>query len=163
MYAKTSPAASSHLILLDHGSPHPKSSQRLQSVASLLNARAFLPTRHAHMEITSPSLHETVSSITKDPTCTRILIHPLFISPYGKHMTIDIPRMVEECQAAAKEEGWGGEIVLTECMGDDLMNLVRGVEETIKSKYFEEPEPAIPFQSIMDAMKEVEASNNTYS
>ncbi|GMI22430.1 hypothetical protein TeGR_g2921 [Tetraparma gracilis] len=127
--------------MLDHGSPHPLSSPRLSSLASLLSGRpGFLPTRHAHMELRAPSLKEAVRSLvgaTGDGATSvdRVLVHPLFISPHGKHMTVDVPRLVKEAGEEARGGGWEGTVELTGCLGEDLEVLANGVVEAVKDRF----------------------------
>ena len=120
-----------------------------------MTSRGVVPTTHAHMEITEPSLSSAVLTLRADPTVTRILVHPLFISPFGKHVTKDVPALVAGCVAEAEADGWTGEIMLTDCFGEDPVTLVKGVEEVIKPLLVEVP--GNPFAGIMEAMKAMEA------
>jgi sirohydrochlorin ferrochelatase len=85
------------------------------------------------MEITEPSLIDTVKRIHADyKDCKRIIVHPLFISPFGKHITVDIPLLITQAKDHLAGLNWDGDVVLTECYGDSLDTLADGVSKNIE-------------------------------
>lgn len=81
----------------------------------------FASCRHCHMEICEPSLLDVCKDLQSQGTNT-VLVHPLFISPFGKHVTKDIPRIVDDVSRSLPQM----DVRLTKVFGEDDQLLVEG-------------------------------------
>jgi len=102
------------ILLIDHGSKNEASNQRLEHLAALyqqsepLNnqqrraAATKVIVRACHMEIAAPSIQDGIASLLEDGV-DEIVCHPYFLSP-GRHVTQDIPELVEESIKALSVE-----------------------------------------------------------
>ncbi len=108
------------LILVDHGSRRAEANEHLETIAARVQ-RTFPGTVFAaHMEIAKPSLADAVARALSEGA-EDIVVVPFFLSP-GRHVTGDIPRLVEEARASHP----GTRIRLAAHLGDSehLSNLV---------------------------------------
>lgn len=90
------------LVLIDHGSRRSESNALLEEMARRVAQR--LPQWHvepAHMEIAEPSLGHAIARCVENGA-REIAVVPFFLGP-GRHVTEDIPRMVEEQRALYPE------------------------------------------------------------
>ena len=87
------------LLLIDHGSRRAEANEMLQCMATLVQRMAgpSVIVRHAHMELSDPTIETGVESCIA-AGATEIIAFPYMLSP-GRHSTSDIPAMVA---AAAK-------------------------------------------------------------
>ncbi|KAK4522167.1 hypothetical protein GAYE_FCTG49G0046 [Galdieria yellowstonensis] len=84
------------LILIDHGSKVPEANDQIAKVASLVAKR--LPNTFvtfAHMELAKPDLMEAFTLCVEN-NARNITVCPFFLFP-GKHCTVDIPQMAQNC------------------------------------------------------------------
>ena len=87
------------VLLIDHGSRRTEANEMLQCMATLVQRMAgpAVIVRHAHMELSEPTIEAGVESCIV-AGATEIIAFPYMLSP-GRHSTSDIPAMVA---AAAK-------------------------------------------------------------
>ncbi|GMI07147.1 hypothetical protein TrRE_jg9872 [Triparma retinervis] len=150
---------------MDHGSKRVESNQRLEELAIKVDDRikknqlpSYAGCSHCHMELSDPSLSSVVKEVVQSEGITDFLVHPLFISPLGKHVKVDIPEIVK----AASEEmkGEGVSIQMGKVFGDDLDKLVDGIVSVVAED--EEGVDSVGglggFQAIMDMIGQEEAS-----
>jgi sirohydrochlorin ferrochelatase len=48
------------------------------------------------MELADPTLSSVIKEVVQSEGVKDFLVHPLFISPLGKHVRVDIPEIVRE-------------------------------------------------------------------
>ncbi len=140
---------------MDHGSKLQASNERLGALAQRMNMSppmGISVVKHAHMEIASPGLMEVTSTLAEDGV-KRVIVHPLFISPAGKHVTQDIPKIVDEVKSSL-----GVDLVLTEAYGSDLDLLKGGVERVVERYAGTQDNGMGMFGEIMELMNEAESS-----
>ena len=130
------------LILIDHGSKNTPSNARLHTLASILDSRCQSPPSPSspsspsplsskyyaclacHMEIASPSLLETINSLSPPPP--KVFLSPVFISPLGKHVKTDIPKIADDVQRET-----GVTVEIGKVVGDDLNLLADAIINVI--------------------------------
>lgn len=97
------------ILLIDHGSRNSESNERLHELAKAYQKEygsSQTLVRAAHMEIAQPSIPNALQAMilearkSGDPTCTldEIICHPFFLSPMGRHVSEDIPRIIDEAK-----------------------------------------------------------------
>lgn len=92
----------SALVVIDHGSRRSEANELLEDVARRVGARrVYLCVEAAHMELAEPTLAMAVDNCVQ-AGARRIVVVPYFLA-MGRHMTRDIPALVEECQAKHPE------------------------------------------------------------
>lgn len=99
----TTTTATTAVVLIAHGSPDPDWCQPIDALARQLRARE--PQRAvvvAYLGFLAPSLAEAVEQLAAQGH-RRILVLAAFLSPGGRHIKEDVPRLVAE-QAAAHPE-----------------------------------------------------------
>lgn len=87
------------ILLIDHGSVRAEANRMLSCVGNLLQqmvGEAVL-VRYAHMELAEPSIAAGFAECVS-AGATDIIAFPYMLSP-GKHVTRDIPRLVQEAAA----------------------------------------------------------------
>lgn len=107
------------ILLMDHGSRNKASNERLHELARIYeqSTESHVIVKAAHMEIASPSIPEGLESLLKEGVGTlpwarwsetslvqislascsfkdEIVCHPYFLSPAGRHVSEDIPEIV---------------------------------------------------------------------
>ncbi len=88
----------SALVVIDHGSRRAEANELLEDVARRVGSRGrYLCVEAAHMELAEPTLAMAVDRCVV-AGARRIVVVPYFFA-MGRHMTRDIPALVEECQA----------------------------------------------------------------
>jgi len=99
------------ILLMDHGSRNARANERLHEMARMYERSALVGAatattspggsanrvivRAAHMEIATPSIRDGIRSLLEDGA-DEIVCHPYFLSPAGRHVDEDIPRIVRE-------------------------------------------------------------------
>lgn len=88
------------ILLIDHGSVRPEANHMLSCMANLLQHMAGdgVVVRHAHMELAEPSIASGFADCVAAGG-TDVTVFPYMLSP-GKHVTRDIPRLVDEAARA---------------------------------------------------------------
>jgi sirohydrochlorin ferrochelatase len=88
------------ILIIDHGSVRAEANHMLSCVANLLQHMVGdgVLVRYAHMELAQPSIPQGFAECVS-AGATEVIAFPYMLSP-GKHVTRDIPRLVEE---AARE------------------------------------------------------------
>jgi sirohydrochlorin ferrochelatase len=88
------------ILLIDHGSVRAEANHMLSCVAKLLQTMVgeSVLVRFAHMELAEPSIAQGFADCVKGGA-TEVVAFPYMLSP-GKHVTRDIPRLVQEAAAA---------------------------------------------------------------
>ena len=91
------------ILLIDHGSRRDEANEMLHCMAALVQRMAgpSVLVRHAHMELSEPSIDAGVKACA-DAGATEIIAFPYMLSP-GRHSTSDIPRLVAAAAAAHPE------------------------------------------------------------
>lgn len=99
---KMTESVTTAIVLMDHGSRKESSNAGLQQLATSYERYLNSPTiivKAAHMEIAQPSIPTTIQQIiTSYPNVSTIICHPYFLSSHGKHVTQDIPFILEQVQ-----------------------------------------------------------------
>jgi sirohydrochlorin ferrochelatase len=87
------------ILLIDHGSVRAEANHMLSCVANLLQQMVgeSVLVRHAHMELAEPSIAAGFAACIAGGA-TEVIAFPYMLSP-GKHVTRDIPRLVQEAAA----------------------------------------------------------------
>jgi sirohydrochlorin ferrochelatase len=87
------------ILLIDHGSVRAEANHMLSCVANLLQTMVgeTVLVRHAHMELAEPSIAAGFGECVA-AGATEVIAFPYMLSP-GKHVTRDIPRLVQEAAA----------------------------------------------------------------
>ena len=84
------------LLLVDHGSKKTSANDLLHEVGQMLQKmNPNVTIKIAHMELAEPTIAQGFQACA-DAGAEEIIVHPYMLSP-GRHSTVDIPRMVEEC------------------------------------------------------------------
>lgn len=101
------------LVLLAHGSRDPEWRVPFEELRDGLAVELGPErVRLAYMEMTAPTLRETVLEAATEGW-DRLVVLPLFLAT-GRHMNVDVPRLVAEARTAAP----GLEIVLRPAVGE---------------------------------------------
>jgi sirohydrochlorin cobaltochelatase len=99
------------LILLAHGSRHPATANEVTTLASRIAAATNCDVRHAFLEISRPTLIETIAQAIEDGA-KLVNVLPLFLNT-GNHIVRDLPQLVTE----AREQHTDVEIALLPHVG----------------------------------------------
>jgi sirohydrochlorin ferrochelatase len=88
------------ILLIDHGSVRAEANHMLSCVGNLLQQMVgdAVLVRHAHMELAEPSIAKGFADCVA-AGATEVIAFPYMLSP-GKHVTRDIPRLVQEAATA---------------------------------------------------------------
>ncbi len=84
------------LLLIAHGSRRARSNGEIEALTNLLAAHpdnAFNATRHAFLEIATPSISQAIDSCVRDGA-REIVVLPYFLSP-GNHVMRDVPAQID--------------------------------------------------------------------
>jgi sirohydrochlorin ferrochelatase len=115
-----------HYLLIDHGSRNINAHEQLKSLSERLSKDNSIQMSFAHLEISQPYFKDVLFSLCKNQHL-EIRILPLFIFK-GKHLSKDIPEIVEEARQAfpevkiTLESSLGESSVLSKTLGE-LWNL----------------------------------------
>lgn len=87
------------ILIIDHGSKREEANHMLSCVANLLQQMVGddVIVRHAHMELAEPTIPQGFAACVR-AGAAEVLAFPYMLSP-GKHVTRDVPRLVEEAAA----------------------------------------------------------------
>ena len=140
------------ILLIDHGSRNPASNDRLHHLAQVYeqeycsnDSDTSYVVRAAHMEIAEPSipqaLHALATGSSGDddehhhPGVDEIICHPFFLSPSGRHVSEDIPRIVQQAQHDRKDNDRLSSIpiVVTPPVGAQTNLLLQAVHATVQA------------------------------
>jgi len=106
------------LILIGHGSKHPKNRENLEKLAEVLRKRAkFEVVELAFMSINTPSVPDAIDSLAKK-NISKIVLVPAFLAP-GVHTTKDIPQMIGVKEKEPQLKQRGIELIYGEPLGSD--------------------------------------------
>ncbi len=109
------------LLIVDHGSRRAEAHAYLEWVAAQVRERCEgLRVYIAHMELAPPSISDAIAECAADGV-RQLDVHPLFLVP-GKHLTEDIPKLVED--AARRHSGLRWRITAPVGSAPDLADLV---------------------------------------
>ena len=109
------------LLVVDHGSRRAASNDQLFVVADMLRAiRPQQPVAAAHMEIAEPGIAHAFDELVA-AGATEIVILLYFLSD-GRHVTEDVPELVEEAAAKHPHVTWRMSRSLGPC--EDLAHLL---------------------------------------
>ena len=120
------------ILFIDHGSRNQKSNQRLHSIAQMYQDQfgsSNTIVRAAHMEIAEPSIPEVLQVLLEEDGVDEIVCHPFFLSPDGRHVSEDIPRIVE---GAKKDLNIEIPISTTEPVGSEVFTMLQAVDSLVK-------------------------------
>jgi len=84
------------LLLIAHGSRREQSNGEIEALTNLLAAHpdnAFDTTRHAFLEIATPSIPQAIDLCVRDGA-GEIVVLPYFLSP-GNHVMRDVPALID--------------------------------------------------------------------
>ena len=106
------------VVVVDHGSRNATSNEQLEKFAAEYAAAARNGKRYAvepaHMELARPSISDAFAKLTRRGI-KKIVVAPFFLSASGRHLSEDVPRLVEE--AKKKAEGAMIECAISEPVG----------------------------------------------
>jgi len=118
------------IIIVDHGSSREQSNQLLVQIAQAFSAKfsnKYEIVEAAHMEMAEPSIRDAYAKCVARGA-TDIVVCPFFLGP-GKHMTVDIPHLVE--QAAAEFPNTRASLATVLAPDDLLLQLIdKRISET---------------------------------
>ena len=145
------------VLIIDHGSKKQSSNDALHSIAdryeSMLLQRlenpsseasastsndASIVVKAAHMEIADPNIESALRSLVSGG-CTKVVCIPYFLSR-GRHITIDVPNLIEDAKDILEEEGLLDEveIVLSKHLGSNVNAMLDVVDDLVKSVQYDE-------------------------
>jgi sirohydrochlorin ferrochelatase len=111
------------LIIVSHGSRIENANHEMVELAGEIGKLAesdFHTVRHAFLEFVEPSLEQQIENLM-ELGINRVVLFPLFLAA-GKHVAVDLPRILEEAKQRYPEVGFE----LTVHLGD-----VDGLKEII--------------------------------
>ena len=135
------------ILLIDHGSRNPASNDRLHHLAHVYeqeycsnDSDTSYVVRAAHMEIAEPSIPQALQALAtgsgddEEPGVDEIICHPFFLSPSGRHVSEDIPRIVQQAQHDRKDDRLSSiPIVVTPPVGAQTNLLLQAVHATVQA------------------------------
>lgn len=139
------------IILIDHGSKKQSSNDALHSIAeqyeTMLHQRlsaspeVSIAVKASHMELASPSIESALRSIIQEDGVTKVICVPYFISR-GRHVTIDVPNLIEDAKDVLKEEGLltNVQVEMSKHLGSDVNSLIEVVDNLVKQLIQNEPD-----------------------
>ena len=106
------------LILIGHGSKHPKNRENLEELAEILRKRAkFWVVELAFMSINTPSVQDAIDALA-EKNISKIVLVPAFLAP-GVHTTRDIPQLIDVKEKEPQLRQRGIELIYGEPLGSD--------------------------------------------
>ena len=143
--SQTPPKASKiGILLIDHGSRKSASNELLHTLAETYQKSSKCPphftVKAAHMELASPSIEDALTEFILEEQITQVICHPYFISPKGRHVTEDIPFLVEEAKSnivkkvkekGGNQDGQNIQIIVTAPTGSRLHGMVSLISEIV--------------------------------
>lgn len=129
------------ILLIDHGSRKKASNDLLHTIADLYQESSHCPphfvVKAAHMELAAPSIQDAIHEMVLTDHIQQIICHPYFLSP-GRHVTEDIPQLVEEAkQSIIEKTSHPIQIITTRHTGSGLNAMINAianiVEESVKT------------------------------
>uniref|UniRef100_A0A6U1RK66 Sirohydrochlorin cobaltochelatase n=1 Tax=Cyclophora tenuis TaxID=216820 RepID=A0A6U1RK66_CYCTE len=120
------------ILLMDHGSRNQASNDRLHELAEIYqnSVGGSIVVEAAHMEIATPSIPEGLQTLL-DKGVDEIVCHPFFLSAAGRHVSEDIPAIVNE---AVKDLQIQIPISTTEPVGSQTDIMIRAIHNLVQSK-----------------------------
>jgi len=115
------------ILLVDHGSKKKASNERLEQLARIYQESvdsSVMIVKAAHMEIAEPSIPDGLEALLSEGV-DEIICHPYFLSPDGRHVSEDIPEIVN---GAIKSLNIEVPIITTEPVGADMNLMVQVVQ-----------------------------------
>ena len=127
------------ILLMDHGSRNAGSNERLHEMARIYerSIRASSPSaqqrqrvivRAAHMEIATPTIQDGIESLL-EAGVDEIVCHPFFLSPKGRHVSEDIPRIVGQ---VVEELDIDIPILTTDPIGMNMDVMINAIHAMVK-------------------------------
>jgi hypothetical protein len=118
------------ILLVDHGSRNKASNERLQQLARCYqrNVESHVVVRACHMEIASPSIPEGLEALLKEGV-EEIVCHPYFLSPDGRHVSEDIPEIV---QGAIESLHIEIPVITTEPVGANMDRMIGIIQSIVE-------------------------------
>ena len=126
------------VVLMDHGSRKESSNDGLQQMAKYYQRYLNSPNiivKAAHMEIAQPSIPTTIQQIiTSYPNISTIICHPYFLSSHGKHVTQDIPFILQQVhQSLSPQQTQNINIITTPTTGHDASLIIPLIDTIVQS------------------------------
>jgi hypothetical protein len=120
------------ILLMDHGSRNAASNEQLHKLARIY--QETVDERHvvvlaAHMELATPTIPEGIEALWKDHDVDEIVCHPFFLSAQGRHVSEDIPSIVE---GAVESLGIDIPVVTTEPVGSQTDMMIVAIQSLVK-------------------------------
>jgi sirohydrochlorin ferrochelatase len=129
------------ILLMDHGSRNQASNQRLHDLAALYQESSFFANtdsddvtvvvQAAHMEIASPSVPQGIEMLLQRGVET-IICHPFFLAPAGRHVSEDIPRIIQQAVQDLKINVDKIPVVTTDALGAQTHVMLRAIHSSIQ-------------------------------
>ena len=120
------------ILLIDHGSRNTAANQRLDELAALYqqSMASTAVVVAAHMELANPSIQEGMEELVKSGV-DEIVCHPYFLSPDGRHVREDIPRLVDEAIQALQVQV---PVRTTEAVGSDMNVMLEAIHALVQKE-----------------------------
>ena len=118
------------ILLVDHGSRNKASNDRLQELARSYQRTvdSHVVVRACHMEIAHPSIPEGLEALLKEGV-DEIVCHPYFLSPDGRHVSEDIPKIVKRAIESLNIEI---PIITTEPVGANMDRMIGIIQSIVE-------------------------------
>ena len=136
------------ILLIDHGSKRKASNEHIHSIAQMyenrLNENNVLRggettiVRAAHMEISEPSILDSLRNIIAIDRVDKVVCVPYFLSP-GRHATEDVPELIKEARGVLEEEGMGSvDVMMSNALGTHLEGMLGVVDVLVEQTLMNE-------------------------
>jgi sirohydrochlorin ferrochelatase len=132
------------ILLMDHGSRNVASNQRLHELAAFYQASNLFAANSndsntnddviivqaAHMEIATPSITQGLEQLLQR-NVDAIICHPFFLSPAGRHVSEDIPRLIEQAVQELNIDVNQISVVTTQALGAQTQVMLNAIHSSI--------------------------------
>lgn len=132
------------ILLIDHGSRRKASNDHIHNVAKMYQDRlnenegtiaassggSSTIVKAAHMEISEPSILDSLREIAAIESVSKVVCVPYFLSP-GRHATEDVPNLIDEAKEVLVNEGLEVEVLVSGVIGSHLEKMLGAVDDLV--------------------------------
>lgn len=120
------------IVIVAHGTYEDNSLENFAKKVATKLKKQENDVKYAYIQFGKPSLSDAIEACLNE-NATRIIIHPLFIFSSGRHVTKDIPSVVENFKKKYPHIS----IICTEPLGldENLIEIIKGKIESAKKTY----------------------------